>query len=261
MKFISIISLPFIINLVSFVSSNRINITSMTNSTFTLVEKLLNNRNIVEKLPPNFVINLAKNRESVSSLGGARLPSDRALVSNSEDSSDYNMADSFLKLFQTYGCWCSFQGNFAGAGIPVDRIDRKCKQLNEAYECANSEIPNCEPWNTNFALPKKAHKIQGENEIISECNKANPDASECVKTSCYIQVNFVLNLFEVLFSNLSLDEQYMHSNGFDPLLGCATHNKKVQVDRKCCGEYPSRTIYNNALNECCDDGKARFMCL
>jgi len=173
--------------------------------------------------------------------------------------SKYNVKDEFFRIISRYGCWCTFKSDFAGIGIPVDKFDRTCKQLNEAYECASDEIRRCKPWQTEFNVPARAYKIESELEVRAKCEKANRDANSCVVTSCQIQVQFVLDTFAALYGG-AFDFRNRHDMGFNPKKDCHMHAKHNLVDRQCCGSWPKRTIYNSALRECCADGKARLVC-
>lgn len=172
----------------------------------------------------------------------------------------YNIKKTFMKNLEAYGCWCTFGENFAGMGIPVDSIDRKCKALNEAYECANMEVNQCVPWEVEFNLPEHAFNLATDDAIRSKCIQSNKNKSPCQKTACMIQVMFVNDLFDALFETGGFAGRYKHDNRFRPERDCKFHNNKVQVDRQCCGQFPKRKIFNNAMMQCCADGKSRIVC-
>jgi len=172
----------------------------------------------------------------------------------------YKIKEKFYQTLTNYGCWCNFKSDMVGTGIPVDKFDRICKQLSESYECATHEIRRCRPWVTEFNVPYRAYKIDSTADIREKCERSNRDASECVITSCMIQIQFVIDIFEAMFSVKRFDFSKRHDRGFKPSRDCKLHMKHSRVDRKCCGAYPKRTIYNSALRMCCEDGKSRMVC-
>lgn len=189
----------------------------------------------------------------------------------------FNMNNSLLMLLKNYGCWCNFEGKFPGQGNPVDQLDAVCKGIAEAYDCAKSDITGCRPWKTSYELPQDAWAMKETQQILDGCNRANKKGTECQRTTCIIQVQFITDLLRKVVREKMLTPEFFHDAGFEPTneAFCPIGDFDGHVDKQCCGTFPKRRTYNansskqccnnsqifdSASHLCCEDGVPRMVC-
>lgn len=177
-----------------------------------------------------------------------------------------------------YGCWCYFGDDHGrGKGSAIDQIDEMCKILHDGYECAmrdaEDEGSTCVPWEVDYesAVGGSALTIQ------EECAASN-SGNNCAIRACIVEGSFLSNLLDAFVNGGSINQNHLHSNGFDPAIGCPVKKSGGGPSNKsCCGNYPDRfpyktvggdrqccgnRTYNSLTLKCCDTDSStvKFNC-
>lgn len=236
--------------------SAKISFENLTEGQIQIVNEALQDAEVVAKLQANNPVLLEE--EAVAENSNSTDAADPRSLTNL--AGKYKAEKVLFRVLSQYGCWCTFDSDFPGMGIPMDKFDRKCKLLNEAYECASEEINKCRPWSVKYKVPARAYALADENEVRNKCERLNRGSSACVITACSIQVQFIIDIFDLLSTKAPFSMRYRHDRGFKPQKDCQVHNRHYDVDRKCCGSYPRRKVYNSVMQECCNDGIPRMVC-
>lgn len=161
-----------------------------------------------------------------------------------------------LAQYNGYGCWCYFdETNYArGKGVPVDDVDRLCKNYSEGFQCIMMADEACMPYSESYVSPAN---LDGSTDIITECNTANV-GNQCAIDTCIVEAQFLVD-FE-LVGAVSLTIKYLHALNFDVEANCIKIANANSGQRdSCCGDYPERYPYRSMAGfmECCSDGKVR----
>lgn len=260
----------FSINNISVNGSQAKFLTLMTNSTKAIISELLEDDGVIHKLPAHIQRTIAERKLALGTSGNAgargpgqgQLPGGRSLPTvDASSSTEASLAEIWFSMMSSYGCWCTMNSEYSGRGIPVDSYDMTCKNLSEAYGCSQNEpwAFDCQPWTQEYNTPENARLISSPEEVVAACDAANSGASDCVKNSCYIQLQYVLDMFDSLFGD-GFNEMFLHDKGFDPELHCQRRPPKMNTDLQCCGAFPKRKLYNAQFNNCCEDGTVKFIC-
>jgi len=186
-------------------------------------------------------------------------------------------SSAFLKDVEDYGCWCSFNDNYGGKGLPVDGIDTVCKTLAQAYDCAimdgEDEGELCVPYEAFYVAPS-IFSIGDTDALVLQCEGLNAGKTKCEIRSCIIENQFVLDSFQAL-QGTGVNPAFSRSAGFDTKAGCPVKAGDGDVDRSCCGYYPfrrpfksgtgdrsccGRRTYNPNVLTCCSDLVPRISC-
>lgn len=181
-----------------------------------------------------------------------------AVQAFSQVNGERTITQSDMALVNEYGCWCYFQNDHhKGKGQPIDGIDTLCKRLHDGYTCAMIDGAamgeTCVPWEVTYQSATGAGLAINMDiaTIRSECDTQNPVVG-CANWACKIEGYFVQQLLFYFVNGGLIDSNQMHSNGFNPNVGCPTGDG-VQSERDCCDEQPLRfpfKTYDDA-RACC----------
>lgn len=183
-----------------------------------------------------------------------------------------------IQKIDEYGCWCYFGDDHGrGKGTPVDPIDEVCKVLHDGYECAmrdaEDEGTTCVPWEVDYESAVGGTGIT----IAEECAQLN-NGNNCAIRACTVEGSFIANLLDTMFGGASINNDNLHSNGFDQKTVCATKkNGGGPSNKSCCGNYPDRfpfktvggdrkccgtRTFNSLTLKCCDSASStvKFNC-
>lgn len=190
------------------------------------------------------------------------------------------IGSSGVDIFAGYGCWCHFGTSYGlGRGAPKDEVDKMCRVLAKAYQCAKIDVipdgrggfSKCEPWAHRYNDPKLYRKIDAgdiTDELIRErCLKYNPE-DECAFRTCTLDSKFIATVNARSAETLSWDSfldfdedereafysnKRQHSEAWDRDVECPTVPSVRSGDktRECCGEYPNRFPFMVAYRKCC----------
>lgn len=187
-----------------------------------------------------------------------------------------------LQAIWGYGCWCYFGDDLMqGQGTPVNALDGFCKNMQLCLRCAvldgencpidddlDAEDKTCDPktqkYNSEFS------KLPAEQAILADCTKKNDNM--CAKNTCCCEMKFIADLLSMITSMTPFDVSYQHARGWDPTENCPTNpghpgpnpgnpgngDGNGNDSKACCGQYPSRQIYNKKYLECCEEDSNVF---
>ena len=141
-----------------------------------------------------------------------------------------NAAD--MGYLSEYGCWCYFEDMVGrGSGLPVDKVDQMCKDLQHGYECIMMDSVEdgqaCIPWDTPYESAFGqgfASKLGGMSmqSLQEECRINNPPDS-CAEWTCMVEGWFVQSWFTFHVFGGGFNMAFSHRNGFDPEEECGLH--------------------------------------
>lgn len=181
-----------------------------------------------------------------------------------------------VQIINGYGCWCNFDNQKNGKGVPVDEYDTICKTLFDNYHCiemdqeAENDVCDLENQEYTSALGSGQFDITISSErLIYECQVANPN-NNCGMRLCIAEGNFVIGMLKLPFQQLIFPDSFSfgHGNGFD-VNSCSFGGIAVESEVSCCGQlpkrFPYRTLdggraccngrtYNTITATCCQDG-------
>lgn len=197
------------------------------------------------------------------------------------DSTYWDLLDSSgVDIFAGYGCWCHFGTSYGlGRGSPKDEVDKMCRVLAKAYQCAKIDVifdgkggyQKCEPWKHRYNDPKLYRKMDSgkiSDEFIQKnCKKFNPK-DECAYRTCTLDSKFIATVNDRSTETLSWDsfidfdedereafysKKRQHSEAWDRDVECPTvpSTRSGDRSRECCGEYPNRFPFMTAYRKCC----------
>merc|ERR1739848_343216 len=161
-------------------------------------------------------------------------------------------------------------------GAPKDEVDKMCRVLAKAYQCAKIDVipdgrggfSKCEPWAHRYNDPKLYRKIDAgdiTDELIRErCQKSNPE-DECAFRTCTLDSKFIATVNARSAETLSWDSfldfdedereafysnKRQHSEAWDRDVECPTvpSVRSGEKTRECCGD---NKPYVRASQECC----------
>lgn len=132
----------------------------------------------------------------------------------------------------------------------------------------NSSQNSCTPWDQTYDLQDILAQMRSiysnnRNEIFTPpavnniCDlNFDPITDSCKNLACKAEIWFVLNLVvtEAKYPG-QVNPQFQKSSGFDHKFECTSVlPKNENVERSCCGEYPSRHPYKlSNFRKCCGD--------
>merc|ERR1712018_612390 len=153
--------------------------------------------------------------------------------------------------------------------------------LNQCYQCIKidgqtDDDYSCEPYSTNYTVPY--HKSVIEEGVVLACTQANP-GNQCAIRTCCCDTNFVTELLDHFFSEVTFDPSLKHENNWSFEDNCPKKDGPGCDDCwwECCGVYPFRfpyrnkpggtkkgccgsTVYDMEKYECCPDESLKNMC-
>jgi len=179
-----------------------------------------------------------------------------------------------------YGCHCLPEGRHElGAknwGVPVDPIDRTCKNFYHCYECAKMRDQECSGDRVKYKYKLKIDKTTGEKDIaclnpegscprnICECDKRWSKQLSAVQDEFDPKYHKTRSIKEIGKENMwDVNEQCLHagSNKYGKALECCGDTfpdvMPLQQGKQCCG---SKTYDPNMGRECCPGDKIRPSC-
>jgi len=159
-----------------------------------------------------------------------------------------------------YGCWCDGNNDniYAGRGAPVDEFDKICKAHRNCQRCvkldATEDQEICDPMTVPYSVMSSLSLDQSQ--LVAQCYNDNENNSNCAIHSCCCNLEMTRALMQLMMNGIPINPQFKHSNGFDPNdpTFCPVQNHG-EVERQCCGVYPSRRIFNQRTRNCCHDNK------
>lgn len=172
-----------------------------------------------------------------------------------------------------YGCHCLPEGNHnlngGGYGVPVDNIDRSCKNFFQCYECAKMEDKTCQGDKVKYKYALVTDHVTGERSIecMNEPGTCSQNICLCDKrwaenlarhedefqTKYHIKRAAAANIFEWKYN----DECKRSKGKFDkPVKCCGTEypdKMPLQGGKQCCGYRP----FDPDTRDCCSGDKIR----
>jgi len=187
-----------------------------------------------------------------------------------------------------YGCWCRVSEftHGGGKGVPVDVYDEFCNKLHMATTCLAMDFGDtCSPWTTDYQFRVFPTDI--------DCDDPN-NGDPCKISLCLVESTFVLGILQTItnFNAPQMNHNMFNPNapGFtnqwDPTQcnvpsghtggnpggnGANGGNARPPVasfDLDCCGQYPERWPFKEALfdtsgnlistKECCNFNSGDF---
>lgn len=172
-----------------------------------------------------------------------------------------------------YGCHCLPEGNHnllgGGYGVPVDPIDRSCKNFFQCYECAKMENAMCQGDKVKykFSLIQDPNTKEKTIECMNPVGTCNRNICECDKRWAE-----TLALHEDKFNsdfhkNRATNDNWKYNNE------CRRTKGKFQKPKECCGsEYPDKMPlqqgkqccgyrpFDPETRNCCSGDKIRDTC-
>ena len=130
----------------------------------------------------------------------------------------------------------------ATKGQPVDPVDEICQYLHNGWSCLATR-DNCD-IQAPYITPSLINFVPwgGSDQPIQQCDQVNDNNNpndQCARDLCKVEMYFVINLFNFMFTNI-YDENMTDDNGFDVEMDCPQFagSACVQGVNKCCvGEY------------------------
>jgi len=167
---------------------------------------------------------------------------------------DRALSQETLNNLQEYGCWCYFD-EFHGKGKshPINEVDTACKTLADGYECAmidgEDEGEPCVPWEVAY----NSSTAFGGQGMIDECLRDN--VNTCARRACLVEGHFIGTLFMQYLQGYTVDQQYKHSNGFEPNKDNCPTQAGTKSEKACCSDYPTRFTFKSygGDRQCCGD--------
>lgn len=157
-----------------------------------------------------------------------------------------------------YGCWCHFGAHLMnGRGVPVNPHDAACKRMQLCLRCAEMDGYNdgyeCNPREVSYnstlgqAGPGQSDNINSWN---SACSALNPN-DLCSAHVCTCEIQLVNDILQLVWQTYTHDPMPRHPSNpyggtFDYNKNCLTDPGTKEID--CCGKYPFRYTYNQALD-------------
>lgn len=156
-----------------------------------------------------------------------------------------------------YGCHCLPDEEHAREsppiGIPIDNIDRTCKQMGSCYQCLKAKHPTCIPEETKY---KFDFITDGSGAIVDvECKNKDP----CKQDLCMCDRKFSMDV-----TQYETEWNYkFHSNKskFNRKKECTIPKKQSggggnsqrgpPPKEMCCGKIPEVSLLDRKSNQCC----------
>jgi len=184
--------------------------------------------------------------------GGRKSKSSCRSASTGKKSKKNKGCDAVLPINLNYGCWCHADSTdiFKGKGQHVDEFDKACKMYKQCLRCVRHDARNdgevCDPGTQKYFTENSRSK----DGIHAECS-ANND-SNCAINTCCCEVEYVRTILKLfMIDGVKLNKKKYHSsNHFDFEDQCEV-NKAPGNEVDCCGEYPTRRMYNTQHRQCC----------
>lgn len=168
----------------------------------------------------------------------------------------------FFARTQDYGCHCWIKGSLegmGGSGVPVDDIDKSCKELSRCHTCISlanyaDEDKACDPVNTKYKA--KVSKKNGNIDIkcLNTLNKKKSNHGDCKRDLCECDKLFAQQ-FANHFSSWNSPFWKMDKAGACVKPGSANRSfgNKGPPDQCCGPEFPYMKPYNTADHQCVDN--------
>ena len=167
-----------------------------------------------------------------------------------------------LEKIENYGCHCIFGDNWKkGRSRPLNDVDQSCKDLTNCYKCINLDETygmendgSCDPEDQDFNFPDLD---RAENEGILESCLAVNNNDICKARLCSCDTKFVLTIVEKFFEGLEIDNNSRHSGPGSQFFEnyCPPTSSGFNVQKACCGDYPTRFPYRSDNGKACCLGK------
>ena len=201
---------------------------------------------------------------SLTALSGITLANVTQMKSDIEklnvngDSLMRGLVQADMGMLNQYGCWCYFEDDHgSGRGQPVDEVDKFCKTLHDGYSCILMDTEawedECIPWETDYESAMGMGGLNGMtmSELQNECEVKNGEGT-CASLTCAVEGWFVQSFFLYSVNGGTLNQEMMHSNGFDVNDSCPIKQGEFS-EKECCGQYPERFPFktSNGVRGCC----------
>ena len=156
---------------------------------------------------------------------------------------DCDLAIDFRNIW-SYGCYCNFEKEYlVGRGKAVNIFDEACQKMQSCLRCVEMDYgKTCDVRNINV----------------------NKEATKCSKMAHSCQEMLISDIIDITFDkqlNITFDRNYRQmlnpfakfNNGilFDKSIYCYANDEYLDNGVECCGEYPTRYIYNSLVKSCC----------
>lgn len=175
-----------------------------------------------------------------------------------------------------YGCHCLPEGSHNllgnGYGVPVDPIDRSCKNFFQCYDCAKIEDPTCQGDKVKYKYRLLQHKLTGKKSIecVNKEGTCQRNICECDKRWSEKLANFEDDFNPKFHKNrgADFDPRWIYNNECirspgkfgkpDECCGDSYPDKMpLQKGKKCCGYRP---FDPKGSKKCCNNEKLRDTC-